>query len=335
MYRFWMVLVIGMVFFSCKEDKPVAKVEVDKSSASDLISQEIANDPQNAELYYKRAITLYESGKYAQASQDLKAAISLDGSKYQYYHLLADSYLDGLQSKDALDIMKNVVEIFPENIPSLLKYSEYQLILKQNENSVLTLNEVLRMDPESAEAYFMLGLNFMEMEDMRRAISSLQTAVEMDPELLDAWLALAQIHEDTDADKAITYYDNAIMVSPDTPRPYHAKAFYLQNIDRIDEALELYRKINIGNPNYVPSYLNSGILFMELDSIDRAYESFNIMTGIEPQNPMGYYYKAQVELLRGDQEAALRELTTSLNLDPDYQDANELYKEVSQYIEEN
>lgn len=323
---------------ACKNDSPTppatqSEKTVDKSSMVELISEEIADAPDNAELYYKRAEVYYNRGEYEQAKTDLHHAIELDSVPYKYYHLLADSYLDNMESKEGLAVMNGVVMLNPKNIPSLLKLAEYQLIFKMYDNSILTLNEILRQDPQNAEAYFMLGLNFEEQGDRERAISSFQTAVEMNSELIDGWYKLAELHEESNPKKAVQYYDNAIIVNPDAPEPYHMKAFYLQNHDKLSEAIGLYKKIIVKNPDYLPAFLNSGILYMEMDSIPQAVNAFNVMTQIKPEDPVGYYFKAQAELLNNDQEAALEAVSVALRINPDYVEANELYKKIQAHEE--
>ena len=132
MCRF-LVLSLLLIFSGCKEDKrtPDTEESVDASSPSQLVTKELIADPENPDLYIARGKVYYDQGDYDLAIDDFNAAISLDSTKAEYYHLLADGYLDNNQSRDALEVMNKVVEKQPERIPSLLKLSEFQLILKQ------------------------------------------------------------------------------------------------------------------------------------------------------------------------------------------------------------
>lgn len=330
MMRIWCsIILILLITIGCKDDPKIEEAKVDKSSMIDLISQEISSDPDNSVLYHKRAGVHYEKGMYNKAIEDSHKAISLDSLKPEYYHLLADSYLDNAQSRDAMAVMNRVVMLFPKRIASLLKLSEYQLILKLYDNSMLTLNEIIRQDPQNAEAYFMLGMNFMETGDKGKAINSFQTAVEMDSDLIDGWIMLGELHED-DMDKALTYYDNAILVSEGKPEPYHAKAFFLQNHGQIDDAIAIYKELNVSHPDYTPGFMNLGILYMERDEADKAYETFNIIAQTHPEDPTGYYYRAQAQFLQGNIDAAIADVGSALNINPDYPEANALLEKLNQ-----
>ncbi len=307
------------------------KKESIKSTGDSLVDQltlQLEKSPDDIDLLYQRATVLYEKDEYVASIQDLEKAMSIDSLKPEIYHLLADNYLDYYRSREALDMMEKVVRLFPERIPSLLKLSEMQMILNQNENSVFTINEILRLNPQNNEAFFMLGMNFRAMGDIDRAINSFQTAVENDPEMVDAWLILGELHEKKGSKDAVKFYDNAINVSPDQPEVLHSKAFYLQNHGDIDGALELYRQINVKSPKYSDAYLNAGLIYMEVDSLDRAFEQMNLLAGVEPQNPFAYYYRGLIHNAYGNYEAASIDLQNCLNISSDFTAAAELLAEV-------
>ena len=329
--RLFLLLFAMLVFTTMACNNKEAKTNDIKPSGDALIdqlSQEIQKAPEDINLLYQRASLYYDKDEYEASINDLEKAMTIDSLRPEIYHLLADNYLDYYRSREALDMMEKVVRLFPERIPSLLKLSEMQMILNQYENSVFTVNEILRLSPQNNEAYFMLGMNFRAMGDIDRAINSFQTAVENDPEMLDAWIILGELHERKGSKDAVKFYDNAINVAPDKPEAYHSKAFYLQNNGDIPGALEIYRDIIIQHPNYSDAYLNSGILYMELDSLDRAFEQMNLLASVQPQNPMAYYYRGLIHNAYGNYEAASIDLQNSLNLNPELKLAQELLDEV-------
>jgi len=102
----------------------------------------------------------------------------------------------------------------PDRIPTLLKLSEFQHILKDYQSSISTINEVIRLQSFNAEAFFMLGMNFRELGDLKKAKSSFQRSVELDADLTDGWIILGNIHEAEKDPLAKEYYDNAIRSNP-------------------------------------------------------------------------------------------------------------------------
>ena len=320
---------ITLAFAGCKEnDKKKDGPIPTGDSFIDQLTLQLEKNPEDLDLLYQRANAYYEKDEFESSIADLEKAMKIDSLKPEIYHLLADNYLDYYRSRDALDMMEEVVRLFPDRIPSLLKLSEMQLILNQNENSVFTVNEILRLSPQNSEAYFMLGMNFRAMNDIDRAINSFQTAVENDPEMVDAWLILGELHEKKGSKDAVRFYDNAINVAPDKPEVLHSKAFYLQNNGDIPGAQNLYKQIILKTPDYTDAYLNSGILYMEQDSLDRAFEQMNLLAGVQPQNPLAYYYRGMIHNAYGNYEAAAIDLQNALNISPDFPVAEEMLKEV-------
>ena len=312
------VFALSCILISCQENKRDSQVnqpaKTFESSDPQLeaLTSAITIDDDNAELYYERAIALYQKEQYDSAIKDIQKSISLDSSKAEYYHLLSDTYLDYYKSGEALDILEKTAEKFPKNISTLLKLSELQLILKQYDASFFTIQKVLNLDKQSAEGFFMLGMIYRGQDDQERAINSFQTAVEMDPDIVDAWIILGDLFSGKDFKIAERYYDNAIAIDPENIQAYHSKAFYLQNKNRTFEAIELYKIINAKDPQYTDAYLNTGILYLELDSIEKAYEHFDILIKIEPQNHLGYYYRGITNMFSGKTEQAKQDLEQAL-----------------------
>jgi tetratricopeptide (TPR) repeat protein len=322
-------LFTAIVFISCnggEAKKPADNLTGD--SQIDQLTLKLKEAPDDIDLLYQRATHYYEKDEFESSIQDLEKAMSIDSLQPKIYHLLSDNYMDYFRSREALNVMEKAARLFPERIPTLLKLSESQMILNQYENSIFTVNEILRLSPQNNEAYFMLGMNFRALGDTDRAINSFQTAVENDPEMIDAWLILGDLHEKKGSKDAIKFYNNAVNVAPDRPETLHSKAFYLQNHGNIPEALEIYREIIIKNPSYTDAYLNSGILYMKIDSLDRAFEQMNLLAGVQPQNPLAYYYRGIIHDAYGNYEAAAIDLQNSLNISPNFENAENMLEKV-------
>lgn len=310
---FRLTSVLLVFFLACKSDT-AKKFETSGDQEIDAITSQINTDPANANLYYQRAQKFYNKSSYDNAILDLKKAMSIDSLNPDFYHLLSDAYLDYYNSKEALNTMMKVLSIYPERVPSLLKLAELKYILEDYDGSILTLNEVVRLDAQNAEGYFMLGMNFRSLGDNTRAMNAYQTAVEMNSSLTDAWIILGELYEEKKDPKALKYYESAIISNPKSMQAIHAKAYYLQNHGDIPGAQKLYREIIIADKSYSDAYLNSGLLYLETDSISRAYEQFDLLTGIAPSNYMGFYLRGVVNEKMSKKSEALKDYESAYNL---------------------
>ena len=320
------ILFITLFMLSCKNertvkvDQPTNSANVPELEALNNAVNENSNDPG---AFLARAIYYYERSAFDLAEKDLLKALEFDSTRPEILHMLADTYMDNYQSRKGLKTMEKAAELHPERIPTLLKLSEYQLILKQYEGALVTVDKIMKIDPQSSEAFFMSGMIFRETGDINRAINSFQRSTELNPENMDAWIILGNLFEQMNNPIALQYFDNAIRVAPENPYAMHSKAFYLQNHGKTQEAIDLYKVINRNHPDYIDAYLNTGILYLTLDSLQLAREHFNIAVKTSPTDPRGYYFRGLISEQLGEYENAKNDYEQALVFDPEYIDAKE------------
>ena len=315
-----------VLIFSCKPTSST-NPEISPTEGIDVVIvgmlKALEEDPKNATIWFQKANYLYERNQYDQALKDIDSAIKIDPKNIEFKHLKADIQLDYYQSREALTTLQDILKTEPNRIPTLLKLSEFQHILKDYQSSISTVNEIIRLQSFNAEAFFMLGMNFREIGELDKARSSFQRAVELDADLTDAWIILGNIYEADKNPIAKEYYDNAIRSNSESIEALHSKAFYLQNNQDVLGAIQLYRQINSLNPQYEDAYLNTGILYLSIDSLLQAKEHFKILSQINPANPFAFYYHGLTEEYLGNTESAQRMYKTAIRLKPDYGKAKE------------
>jgi len=289
----------------------------------DKLTQQIADAPQNAALYAKRGELFYSQEGYDEAIRDFTQAIELDSTRPVYYHQLADAHLDYFRSRRALEIMEEAAERFPENIPTLLKLSEYYLILKQYEASMKTIDKILRQDPQNAEAYFMFGMNFEEQGDTIRAINSYQKSVDLDAEIIDGWINLGQLYAERGSPLARRYFENAVRIDPRNVTALHAQADYFSQQGELQKAVDTYRKVVRVDPQYEAAHFNSGLIYLDMDSIQRAEKLFDVTLEVSPRHIRAYYYRGLAKEMQGKTASAVKDYEQALRMAPNYEKAQE------------
>jgi tetratricopeptide (TPR) repeat protein len=325
LYFFFLNLFV--VLMSCGSDSSVAEAssttQGSGNPAIDALTAQIAKTPADPTLYAARAKIYYEAEGYDEAIADMAKALSMDSLNVDYHHALADVYLDYSQSRLALKTMERAAALYPERIPTLLKLSEFQYILKQHTQSMKTVDQILKIDPQLGDAYFMMGRNFREMEDEDRAIASFQKAVDLDPDLIDAWLMLGEIFSKRTNNLAVRFYDNALSLDSTYVAAYFGKARFLHNKGLLQDAIDEYEKVNRFDPQMVDAYYNAGLAYLEMDSVNRAYKKFNLAVNVEPTFYMAYYYRGITSEMKGDKAAAKNDFQQTLNLKSDFTRAKE------------
>ncbi len=318
----------SILLFACNNTDPSAKapakvpsVSSSGNAAIDHISSQIAAAPNDATLYAARADAYHQADGYDEAIADLQKAIHLDSTKANYYHLLADVYLDYFKSRRALQTMEQAADRFPEHISTRLKLSEFYLLLTKHDLALKTLDQLLKKDPQNPDAFFMLGRTFEDMGDTSRAINSYQTAVENEPDMLEVWLKLGNLFAAKGNKLALRYYDNAIRVDSTNVGALFAKAGYLHSRGLLAEAIEYYKKINRIEPQFANAYYNTGLAYLEIDSVGQAHRFFDLTVKMKPTHFKGYFYRGVSAEMQGKTTAALNDFQQAVNLNPHYEDA--------------
>lgn len=314
-------LVMVIALWACGNDQQTEQPEAHAPDPTiESLTKEIEKDPQNPELYAQRGQMYYQLGGMDEAIADFEQALQLDSSNVQYWHQLADAYLDYYQSYKALKTMEWAAAEFPDRIPTLLKLAEFQLILKEYEGALRTLERIRKIDPLNTEMFYMFGLVFKEMGKVEQAINAFQSAVEQDADHLDAWLELAQLFAEQKNPIALRYFDNALRIDTANVMVLHAKAYALANqFDQVEEALEIYRKISRIDPQYADAYYNAGLLLLDLDKPDEARKQFDLAVKVNPAFPEAWYYRGVTWELLGDPASAKNDYQNALNFDPDWE----------------
>ena len=325
------IIAMCLLFTQCKKNNNNdSGIGPTGDPAIDALTEAIQQTPNDPQLYLQRSQVFYEKEAYEQAVQDLAQVMKLDSTNLKAHHLLADVYLDSYQSAMALKTMERASALYPDSINTKLKLSEFQLILKQYDSALSTLADIMKIRPGDPEALFMLGMVYKDQGKTDLAIGAFQSAVERNPDMSEAWVILGDLMDRTHNPLASQYFDNAVRVAPNNVAAWHAKAYFLQNHDKIDEALEIYRHIHTLDAQYPEAYLNAGILLMYRDSLDTAMSEFDILQKIDPTNAAAWFYKGKIYHLKGMKTEAKAAYEQALRLDENYAQAKDGLQELKE-----
>jgi len=327
----FLILSLNLVW-NCKRDdsKQFDQEENNLTVSNGLeilkISEAIKKDPQNHKLYYQRAELFHKNGGYEEALKDIYFAIEMKDDIPAYFHLLADILLDYYRSEEALKVLEEALLKFEDDDLTILKYAEFNFLLKQYAKSLEVLNQLIIKKPNQAEAYFMSGLNYRELEDTAKAIRAFQKAIDLNPEIIDGWVNIGQLYGSMKNPIARQYFESGLRIDPQNISLLHAKAYYLQSIDEIQESLDVFQQIINIDPFYTPAYFNSGLLYLDIKQFDKAIEQFSIAIKTDPLYLDAYYFRGMTYELAGKKEKATEDYNQVLILEPDNSEAKAALK---------
>ena len=251
--RYCALLLLCCFLWACKnEPKPVVDPQAGQDPQLVKLNALVENDPGNDSLLYRRAAVYYQLDAYDEAIRDLSEAIRIDSMQPAYYHLLGDALLDYARpgdSKRAVDVMELAAQRFPERFATLLKLSEFQLIIRQHSDALKTIDHILQRDPQNAEAFFMAGRVALDKGDTTNAIASLRKSTQFDAAHLDAWMFLGRIFVNRDNPTAIQYFDNVLRLDSTNLEAREYKGIFYKRTGDFDKAFDVYKDIVSGGIN--------------------------------------------------------------------------------------
>lgn len=290
------------------------------------LSREIAEQPQNAALLFKRAQALRKLKEDSLALIDLNKAIVIDTSKAAYFSAIGELLFDHKDIDGSRIWFKKAIQRDPNDPTAHLKLAKLLLFIDENNEAFKEINIVLRQNPYQAEAYFLKGMAYKNLRDSNRALSSFQTAVQVDPVYQPALFQLARLYESRNDTLGLQYYENAYRADTSDVTPLHGKALFYQNLGHLAEAKATYRRCMKNHVSYTDAAFNLGWILMHQDSFELAADIYDTVLKYNSTNAEASYNKAVCLELSKKTSEALNYYRKAAELRSNYKEAQDAIK---------
>lgn len=152
--------------------------------------------------------------------------------------------LEGENQKELLAAISLTIESDPAKPGPYLKRAKIWLELKQPQKALEDLDRYIKLKPEDAEAYNMLGMAHGMTGDHGGAIADFNHALKINPNhseaLANRGIAYANKH---DFKNALPDLERSIKLNPDDPRTQLSMAAVLTQLRRAKDAVPYYREV--------------------------------------------------------------------------------------------
>lgn len=120
----------------------------------------------------------------------------------------------------------------------------------------------------------------------------------------------------------VTLWSDAIEKSPLKARPYINRGYAYARIQRWNQAIQDFQKVNELFPNqHATAYYNLGLIYWTLDKKGLSFEQYTKAIQVDPKNPEYHYARAVSYYYINDMESALRDYNAAIELNPKYEKA--------------
>ena len=285
-----------------------------------MLDSLIRKDPKNPELFAKRAALLAEKKSYSQALNDITIALKLDSTKPGYYISQAEYYIFSGEPNSAKKGLNTCLRIFPDNPDVLLKMAEIHLYLKEYGQAKMVLQQVMPINDDIAQIYFIQGVVALETGDTVGALRNFQVTIDKEPEYYAAYIQAGKIYASQHDDLAIQYLKSAIDLQPGMYEAHYLLGFFYQEHNLLDEAMQEYDFISTQIDSTLPDpYFNRGYIEMVYRAnYGEAAEWFSKAIKWNPGHADSWYNRGFSYELDGQLSKARADYEKAMELQPNY-----------------
>lgn len=283
----------------------------------DSLNQQIIDNPKEAKFFVERATYFEEHGELVRATEDLDRAKVIQPENCSLYAQKARILIKLKNYRGVKGELDKCLGLFPDNVEGNLVMTELLLRSEKFDEALDYADKVLKVDVYNAEAYYLKGMIFKTARDTSRAVSSFLTATEQDNTHYESYLQLGLLYSIAGDELAISFYDNAIRIRPNSKEALYNKGKFLQDQNRSREALKTYSEILALDSADAQAHYNRGFVYLtQLEVLDTAQMEFQQSLKSIPNWTDAVYNVGLTYELMGNKDEALKYYRNALDLDP-------------------
>jgi tetratricopeptide (TPR) repeat protein len=182
----------------------------------------VALEPKNPEALYALGRLYAMQNRYSEAVERLESAVRIDPKHYKAWDNLGVCY-DALdRDSDSLRSFFKALELVQKDHPTYdwahANLADFFLRRDQNEKAFQLAAEAAARDPNSARNCFLTAKALVRLEKHELSVRWLERAVQLDPQFADALYLLAQTYRkvgrQVDATRALERFKEASKTRP-------------------------------------------------------------------------------------------------------------------------
>lgn len=265
--------------------------ERDFASASHHLAQAHAQRPNDQQLLYALAKAYhYQPNEQVQAAALLNQYLQYQPQNGEAWRLLGNSYSALDQPKRAAQAydrarqfgnaddelalrIEQSVALYGQKASEMAKRGNY-------EGAIEVLERAVEEHSKEASLYFNLGLNYLEVGNIKKAQLQFAKTIELEPSHAKAYQALGLLYyEQEKYSEAGAYYLAAVKAGKADDIVYYKLGSCWFRLNRFQKAEQAYKKAIERNPNQKRYHMALGLVYLKrsehydaIDAYKRAYE---------------------------------------------------------------
>ncbi len=323
---FFSILFLGFCIASCKNEEVRKDVIVQEAKDTSAFAQQIdslsailSKNPKNVPALHQRAKFYFQAKIFGKAYIDMAAVLEMDTTVPEYFLTLADLYFTTGKSGNSKAALEKCLSIDPQNVKANLKLSELYLYVQNYKRSIEYADQALKSDVNNAKAYFIKGMNFKELGDTTKAISSFRTVIDQEPEYYDAFMQLGILFSIKKNPIALQYLNSALTLRPRSVEAMYSRALIFQENGKYNSAIEDYTHMLSIEPKNRSAHFNLGYIHQEyLKVFDEAIKHYDRAIASDSLYYQAFHNRGLCKERIGNVKAAELDFRAAMKISPNY-----------------
>ncbi|HEV2232122.1 MAG TPA: tetratricopeptide repeat protein [Terriglobia bacterium] len=237
----------------------------------------------------------------------------------------ASQLLQAGSANQSIGILRQILRQEPDNADAHLLLGAALALVPRESEAVRELQRGVELEPKSARAFYMLGTALARFVRLTEAREAFQKAIDLDPRFADAHVSLGLVQSQLkELDLAGEQFGEAIiLLGATTPAAYPhylLAGVFIEQHELHRAENELKTAIKL-RPNYAKAYLSLGMVRKDLHDAAGALRAFDRAAALSPSDPMAQFQLGSALLGAGRAATAVKPLKQALTLRPDYRPA--------------
>jgi tetratricopeptide (TPR) repeat protein len=183
----------------------------------------------------------------------------------------------------------------------------------------LSIDQVIRLQPNYAAAYFVRGGFRQVNNDMKGAITDYDQVIRFNPNYVDAYNNRGNTRSDLgDKKGAIADFDQAIRLSPNDAGAFSNRGNARSDLGDKKGAIADFDQAIRLNPNYAIAYNNRGNVRSDLGDKKGAITDFDQAIRLNPNYTNAYYNRGNTHYELGNMKGAIADYDQAIRLNPNF-----------------
>jgi tetratricopeptide (TPR) repeat protein len=203
----------------------------------------IALSPNYGEAHVNRGNALKELSRFGEAVVSYKKAIEIKKDDQDAHFNLGCLLVQLKHHKDAVPVLMKCVELNPKDAEAHQFLADALVELKEFETALTHYDHAVKLNAKNFKAFFGRGFANLALNKNDEARADFERVIHYNPEYNQAYMNLAcALHKLGKVEEAVLINEVLIKRSFDLPHVLNNHGLYLQDLQRLDEALACFNQ---------------------------------------------------------------------------------------------